>query len=226
NTAATLCTSSSSRAFSANSGQSDAGSTTTASSFLPSSPPAAFCCSISISIVSLSVVSLIAIVPDSECSTPTLIVSSADAPAAPNASAAPSTRPPRILRTCMSVPPVSSKSDLDLHAERERVDVRTGEAGQVRVAARHVQIQPRVVAADDDVQPDLGQVAVLGVARLVRRVADVRLPAERAVPRQEIRDRDEIRVAVEQAEAARIVERERRELGVEALVLGLKSERG
>jgi hypothetical protein len=35
----------------------------------------AFCCSISISMVSFSVVSEIAIVPDSECSTPTLIVS-------------------------------------------------------------------------------------------------------------------------------------------------------
>jgi hypothetical protein len=65
----------SSLAFSAKSGQSDAGSTTTASSCLPRRPPLAFCCSISISMVSFSVVSEIAIVPDSECSTPTLIVS-------------------------------------------------------------------------------------------------------------------------------------------------------
>ena len=69
------------RAFSAKSGQSDAGSTTTASSFLPSSPPFLFCSSISIRTVSFSVVSLMAIVPDSECSTPTLIVPCADAAA-------------------------------------------------------------------------------------------------------------------------------------------------
>src|SRR5690606_6004940 len=49
----------SSRAFSANSGQSEAGSTTTASSFLPSSPPFLFCSSTIISTVSFSVVSLI-----------------------------------------------------------------------------------------------------------------------------------------------------------------------
>jgi len=71
---ATLSFSSSSRAFSAKSGQSDAGSTTTASSFLPSSPPFLFCSSMSISTVSFSVVSLMAIVPESEWRTPTLIV--------------------------------------------------------------------------------------------------------------------------------------------------------
>ncbi len=65
--AATLSTEISWRAFSANSGQFDAGSTTTASNFLPSSPPLAFCCSISISMTSFSVVSLIAMVPDNEC---------------------------------------------------------------------------------------------------------------------------------------------------------------
>ena len=75
NTAATLEPVISSRAFSANSGQSEAGSTTTASSCLPSRPPLAFCCSISISMASFSVVSLIAMVPDSECRMPTLIVS-------------------------------------------------------------------------------------------------------------------------------------------------------
>ena len=79
NTTATLSLVISSRAFSANSGQFDAGSTTTASSFLPSTPPFLFCSSISISMVSFSVVSLIAMVPDSECSTPTLMVSSARA---------------------------------------------------------------------------------------------------------------------------------------------------
>src|SRR6266542_2727039 len=79
NTAATLSLVRSSRAFSAKSGQSDAGSTTTASSFLPSSPPFLFCSSMSIRTVSFSVVSLMAIVPDSEWSTPTLIVAWADA---------------------------------------------------------------------------------------------------------------------------------------------------
>src|SRR5690606_21567169 len=63
----------SSRAFSAKSGQSEAGSTTTASSGRPKRPPLAFCCSISISMVSFSVVSEIAMVPESECKTPTLI---------------------------------------------------------------------------------------------------------------------------------------------------------
>ena len=58
---------------------SDAGSTTTASSFLPSSPPFLFCSSIIIRTVSFSVVSLMAIVPESECSTPTLMVSCAAA---------------------------------------------------------------------------------------------------------------------------------------------------
>ena len=66
NTTATLSFEISSRAFSANNGQLDAGSTTTASSFLPSTPPFLFCSSIRNSIVSFSVVSLIAIVPDSE----------------------------------------------------------------------------------------------------------------------------------------------------------------
>ena len=70
------------RAFSANSGQFDAGSTTTASSFLPSRPPLALISSIAISTVSLSTVSEMAIVPDSECSTPTLMVSCGDVPTA------------------------------------------------------------------------------------------------------------------------------------------------
>ena len=66
------------RAFSANSGQFEAGSTTTGSSFLPSTPPLALISSMAISTVSLSTVSEIAIVPDSECSTPTLMVSCAN----------------------------------------------------------------------------------------------------------------------------------------------------
>ena len=77
NTTATFSLVMSSRAFSANSGQFEAGSTTTASSFLPSRPPFLFCSSISISMTSFSVVSLIAMVPESECRMPTLMVSCA-----------------------------------------------------------------------------------------------------------------------------------------------------
>src|ERR1051326_3198097 len=77
NTAETLSWLTSSRAFSANNGQFEAGSTTTASSFLPSRPPCLFCSAISISMTSLSVVSLIAMVPDREWRMPTLIVSAA-----------------------------------------------------------------------------------------------------------------------------------------------------
>src|SRR5882724_4779438 len=75
NTAATFSLVINSRAFSANSGQFEAGSTTTASSFLPRTPPFLFCSSIRNSIVSFSVVSLIAMVPESEWRIPTLMVS-------------------------------------------------------------------------------------------------------------------------------------------------------
>src|SRR5262249_11963091 len=75
NTTATLSLVMSSRAFSANRGQFEAGSTTTASSFLPSRPPFLFCSSINMSMTSFSVVSLIAMVPESEWRMPTLIVS-------------------------------------------------------------------------------------------------------------------------------------------------------
>ena len=91
NTAATLSLVMSSRAFSANSGQFEAGSTTTASSFLPSTPPFLFCSSMSMSMTSFSVVSLIAMVPERECRMPTLIVSWAragSAAARPSASPA------------------------------------------------------------------------------------------------------------------------------------------
>ena len=54
------------RAFGLGARRCSAGSTTTASSFLPSKPPFLFCWSMSISMASFSVVSLIAIVPDSE----------------------------------------------------------------------------------------------------------------------------------------------------------------
>ena len=80
NTAATFSFDNRSRAFSAKSGQFEAGSTTTASNFLPSRPPFLFWSSTIIRMVSFSVVSLIAIVPDSECRTPILIV-----PCAPGA---------------------------------------------------------------------------------------------------------------------------------------------
>ncbi len=79
NTADTFSLEISSRAFSANSGQLEAGSTTTASSFLPSRPPFLFCSSISISMTSFRVVSLMAMVPDRECRMPTLMVSCARA---------------------------------------------------------------------------------------------------------------------------------------------------
>jgi len=91
NTTATLSLVMSSRAFSANSGQFEAGSTTTASSFLPSRPPFLFCSSINMSMTSFSVVSLIAMVPESEWRMPTLIVSWAlagSAAARPNANPA------------------------------------------------------------------------------------------------------------------------------------------
>src|SRR6476619_2852503 len=77
NTTATLSWVSSWRAFSANNGQFEAGSTTTASSFLPMTPPLELISSIAISVTSFNTVSLIAIVPDNECRTPTLIVSAA-----------------------------------------------------------------------------------------------------------------------------------------------------
>jgi len=90
NTTATFFFSSSSRAFSANRGQSEAGSTTTASSCLPSTPPFLFCSSMSISMVSFKVVSLMAMVPDSEWRIPTLMVSAAvRAPDRPSPTAAP-----------------------------------------------------------------------------------------------------------------------------------------
>src|SRR5690606_26117575 len=61
------------RAFSAKSGQFDAGSTTTGSIGRPITPPFALISSKVIRAVFLSAVSEIAMVPESECSTPTLI---------------------------------------------------------------------------------------------------------------------------------------------------------
>src|SRR5579871_3683670 len=109
NTTATLSLVISSRAFSANSGQFEAGSTTTASSFLPSTPPFLFCSSIRKRTVSFSVVSLMAMVPESEWSTPTLMVSSAafafENPARPKtspAAAASHQRRPSAIVSCVN----------------------------------------------------------------------------------------------------------------------------
>jgi hypothetical protein len=77
NTTATLSWVSNWRPFSANSGQLDAGSTTTGSSILPFTPPLALISSMVISAMSLSDVSEIAMVPDNECRIPTLMVSAA-----------------------------------------------------------------------------------------------------------------------------------------------------
>src|SRR3954447_18154055 len=74
NVVATLSTEISFCAFSANVGQSDAPSSTLASSFLPSTPPLALISSIAISSASRTDTSLMAMVPLSECRTPTLIV--------------------------------------------------------------------------------------------------------------------------------------------------------
>src|SRR3954454_6429046 len=103
NTTETLSLVMSSRAFSANSGQLEAGSTTTASSFLPKSPPFLFCSSMSMSMTSFSVVSLIAMVPDNECRTPTLIVSCAEADEMPPATAATAANAPTALVMCLIV---------------------------------------------------------------------------------------------------------------------------
>src|SRR3569832_2475352 len=77
NTAATLSFSISSRAFSAKSGQLDAGSTTTASSILPSKPPNKNNTTNRNNNETNNKDTEFAIVPDSECRIPTLIVSSA-----------------------------------------------------------------------------------------------------------------------------------------------------
>src|SRR5580700_6759814 len=130
NTTATLSLLISSRAFSANNGQFEAGSTTTASSFLPSKPPFLFCCSISISTTSFSVVSLIAMVPDSECRMPTLMVSSAKAgPIAGSVAAklAPTTAAPANRRR-REIPNVEMDCP-ELLLELDMIDPRSAPAG-------------------------------------------------------------------------------------------------
>src|SRR5947208_2695484 len=74
NVVATLSTEISFCAFSAKVGQSDAPSSTLASSFLPRTPPLALISSIAMSSASRTDTSLMAMVPLSECRTPTLIV--------------------------------------------------------------------------------------------------------------------------------------------------------
>ena len=79
NTTATLSCVIKPRAFSANNGQLEAGSTTTGSSILPMTPPLALISSMVIKATFLSEVSEIAIVPESEWRIPTLMVSAAKA---------------------------------------------------------------------------------------------------------------------------------------------------
>src|SRR5438045_9597080 len=77
NTTATLPLEINSRAFSANSGQFEAGSTTTASSFLARTPPLSYRSSIRNGMVSFRVVSLMDIVPESEWRPPTVLLPAA-----------------------------------------------------------------------------------------------------------------------------------------------------
>ena len=119
NTAATLSLEISSRAFSANSGQLEAGSTTTASSFLPSRPPFLFCSSMSISMTSFSVVSLIAMVPESECRIPTLMVSWA---LAGNAAASPKASPVAAVRSHRRESGRSATASVELNIAKPSVD--------------------------------------------------------------------------------------------------------
>ena len=79
-TVATLSSEMSFWAFSAKVGQSEAPSSTTGSSFLPSTPPAALTSSMASSSASRTVTSLMAIVPLRECRMPTLMVSALPPP--------------------------------------------------------------------------------------------------------------------------------------------------
>src|SRR5262245_19712687 len=139
NTAATLSFCRSSRAFSANNGQFDAGSTTTASSLRPSTPPFLFCSSISISMTSFKVVSLIAIVPDSECRIPILIGGAcANAPPAIPASRPAATRPVRMIEP--NFIPLLLASSTELPAEGRGCESRAKRrrmAGIILVGDQH-----------------------------------------------------------------------------------------
>src|SRR5689334_15698334 len=160
NTTATLSFCSSSRAFSANSGQFEAGSTTTASSFLPSKPPFLFWASIIISTVSFSVVSLMAIVPERECSTPTLIVSCA---AETLKYAAEATSSAAASHTCLRFIVCNSlkKGDdlhLNLKSDARLIEVRLH--GRERRVAEE-EHQARVELLHDVVEVELGGLLVV-----------------------------------------------------------------
>ena len=88
-------------AFSANRSQFEAGSTITGSIFLPMTPPLALISSNAIMQTSRSDTSLMAMVPDSECSTPTLTVPPPCArrtAGKPMPAAAPAPSAPAVLR--------------------------------------------------------------------------------------------------------------------------------
>jgi hypothetical protein len=117
NTTATLSWRRSCLAFSANRSQFEAGSTTTGSIFLPMTPPLALISSNAIMQTSRSDTSLIAMVPDSECSTPTLTVPPPCArktAGKPMPAAAPRPTAPAVLRKLLrdtSAIPVSFHSE-------------------------------------------------------------------------------------------------------------------
>src|ERR1041384_1492740 len=125
-TTATLSCVRSCFAFSAKSGQFDAGSTTTGSIFRPSTPPCALISSIAMSVTSRSETSLIAIVPLSECGMPTLIgpcswPSWAIAGPVDNATAQTSAAPIPLSNFMRSPPLSKSRLELDLGPDREHV---------------------------------------------------------------------------------------------------------
>src|SRR6185295_16751811 len=132
-TTLTLSCTSSCFAFSAKSGQLDAGSTTTASTLRPSTPPWALISSIAIRVTSRSDTSLIAIVPLSECRMPTLIGSflSSWAVAPDVASRASARTTPIPLSNFMILPPQSKKHsnrhksflELELGAQDEHAEL-------------------------------------------------------------------------------------------------------
>src|SRR5690349_18764678 len=168
NTAATFSFCRSSRAFSANSGQFDAGSTTTASSLRPSRPPFLFCSSIIISTVSFSVVSLMAMVPESECRIPTLIVGCC-APTNEYASGA-AKRHTAASHTCLRVISKYSLGErrrrlhLDLEADADGLGVLPDRRERGVAEEEH---HPGVVLLDDVVDVDLGRVLVVVVGHAV-----------------------------------------------------------
>ena len=162
----------SSRAFSANSGQLEAGSTTTASSFLPSRPPFLFCSSMSMSITSFSVVSLMAMVPESEWRMPTLIVSWALAGSA-------------AARPELTTIKIGMTGTAEIVVGEEHTAPRIG-SGMVRVLATPVMINVMEAAALDAIEHllpeghqslgthlDIGHYAATPVGMRLRATAEV-----------------------------------------------------